>query len=503
MKCLLCGKECLKIGMHLKKHGICSKEYYDKFFGSIKENDGKCLLCGKDTKFLNVYLGYSKHCSSKCSNSDQSVILKKIFTCRNNFSVDYPGQSSTVKDRIKNSCRKNLGVDNPAKSNIVKVKMKKTCKDRFGVEYSSQCSNIKARKRKKFLERFLKIIHSNLDELSLKMLDEKEYTDSYTDFNILCLKCGNIFKTSYTAIQQGYGRCPNCYPKNKSNAETDILNFIKSLNFSFKELVENSRKIIPPYELDIYIPSKKIAIEYNGLYWHSEKILKDKMYHMNKLNKCEDNNIRLIQIFEDEWLSKQDIVKSKLKQILNISNRIRIHARKCNIKPISNTIKNEFLNKYHLQGQDTSSIRLGAFYKDQLISVMTFNRGSISKGSKLLPKHWELNRFCSNSNYHIPGIASKLLSFFKKNYEWEQIYSYADRRWSSGNLYKVLGFELKHNTKPNYWYIKNCLRIHRYNLRKKLDEPKDVPEWVLRINEGYNRIWDCGNIKFILNKRYF
>jgi len=115
---------------------------------------------------------------------------------------------------------------------------------------------------------------------------------------------------------------------------------------------------------------------------------------------------------------------------------------------------------------------------------MTFSKGNIAKGSKAVEGIWELNRFCSNYNYRVVGAAGKLLEYFKKNYDWKEIFSYADRRWSNGNLYKQLGFELIGTTKPNYWYIISYKRIHRFNLRKRPDEPKDIPEWILRLQEG-------------------
>jgi len=156
------------------------------------------------------------------------------------------------------------------------------------------------------------------------------------------------------------------------------------------------------------------------------------------------------------------------------------------------------LNVYHLQGEDKSVIKLGAFYNEELISVMTFSHGSISRKKLNFEDLWELSRFCSNSNYHIPGIASKLLTYFKRNFQWYKIFSYADRRWSQGELYYKLGFKLDSVTKPNYSYVKNNTRIHRFSLRKKYNEPKDIPEWVLRQKEGYYRIWDCGHYKFKL-----
>ena len=160
--------------------------------------------------------------------------------------------------------------------------------------------------------------------------------------------------------------------------------------------------------------------------------------------------------------------------------------------------KYNHLNKFHIQGKDISRIRLGAFYNNVLLSVMTFSVPNISKGSKNKKDVWELNRFCSDYNYHIPGIASKFLTCFKRNYDWKEIFSYADRRWSNGNLYYKLGFNLEHITKPNYWYTKGYVRIHRFNLRKKPTEPKEISELILRYNEGFRRVWDCGNLKFII-----
>lgn len=265
------------------------------------------------------------------------------------------------------------------------------------------------------------------------------------------------------------------------------------------DIIENSKKIISPFELDIFIPEKNIAIEYNGLYWHSEE-KKEKNYHLKKTLLCEEKGIFLIHIFEDEWLFKREIVESRIKQILGLNNGIKINARDCEIKEIDNHTKNIFLEKFHILGKDKSTvINLGAFYKNNLISVMTFSHGNIAKGSKRKEEIFELNRFCSDYNYLVRGIAGKLLSHFKNNYIWKEIFSYCDRRWSSGDLYKKLGFETDGKIRLNYWYSEGVNRIHRFSMRKKKDEPKDIPEYILRLSEGYIRIWDCGNLKFNIN----
>ena len=295
--------------------------------------------------------------------------------------------------------------------------------------------------------------------------------------------------------------CPKCYHPS-SKAEQEIADLLK---IYFPDLLQNDRLIIKPQELDIVIPNKKIAIEYCGLYWHSELNGKSRSYHLNKLKNCNKAGYNLITIFEDEWLFNKEITKSRLKTILGISDSKRIFARKCTIKEIDAKTKNEFLERNHLQGKDLSNIKLGAFYNNKLVSIMTFSKGSIAKGSTPKEDVWELNRFCSDRDYSIVGIASKLFKHFTQNYNPVEIYSYSDKRWSTGYLYEILGFSKSHDSDPNYWYLSFNRRIHRFNFRKgvlskKLKEFDDnISEWQNMIKNGYNRIWDCGNTKWIID----
>jgi hypothetical protein len=340
-------------------------------------------------------------------------------------------------------------------------------------------------------------------EFIRKRFEKEGYTLLSTDYknSSSILKCicpnGHEYSTTYGRFGISGNRCKKCFNGGVSKQELDILNNIKL--FANFEILNNDRNIIYPYELDIVIPSKKLAIEYCGLYWHSELAGKDKNYHLNKLNMCIEKGYRLITIFEDEWLNKQEIVESRLLNILNCSEKLKtIYARKCKIKEISATEARIFCEQNHLQGYTGSRIKLGAYYNDELVSVMTFAKPSISKGAN--PNEldtWELSRFCSKLNFRVVGIASKLLKHFERNYSWNKIFSYADRRWSTGNVYEKLGFKFIKKTQTNYWYVRRGERIHRFNLRKKSTEPKDVTEWTLRQEEGWNRIWDCGNLKYL------
>ena len=245
----------------------------------------------------------------------------------------------------------------------------------------------------------------------------------------------------------------------------------------------------------------------NGNYWHSEKY-KGKKYHLDKTILSESKGIRLIQIMDDEWMNKKDIVKSKICHILNINrNLTKIYARKCFIKEITAKEKKDFLNKNHIQGSDSSCINLGLFTKDNntLISVMTFCKPRKSLGQNSNKYDYELSRFASDINYVVVGGFSKLFSFFKNNYDWKKIITYADRRWSQGNVYLKNGWIHTHDSKPNYWYVDKNLktRHHRYNFRKQVLKDKfpnifdsNLTEFEIMDKTKYFRVWDCGNMVF-------
>lgn len=323
---------------------------------------------------------------------------------------------------------------------------------------------------------------------------------------VIKIKCenGHVIEKRLDVIKRGNPGCSECMKK-FSSSEKEISEYIKNLGF---KIIENDRKIIYPYELDIIIPDRKMAIEYCGLYWHGEKRKPNKNYHLDKLNKCKENGYNLITIFEDEWLNKNNIVRNRLKYML-CNNTDRIYARNCGITEISSKTAKEFVDNYHLQGYVNCKVKLGAYNEGRLVSVMTFSKPSISKGRKdQKGLSWELSRFCSSCN--VVGIASKLLSYFKNVYEWDEIYSYADKRWSDGNLYEKIGFDKVDDTKPNYWYFhtidKGLKKYHRFNFRKdklnKLLENFDggKTEYQNMLDNGWDRIWDCGNFKFIIKK---
>jgi len=457
----------------------------------------------------------------------KDVVQKRKDTYKKRTGYDHQMYNLEVKEKIDNTIMERYGVKRVLQSDEFKQKVKETNLEKYGVEYGLQCPEIREKGKETCIKKYgedhwaktvegkklmRKIGIEQYEEERLKK-DEKLkdmkiefaddlYINAQSIYNWKCIECNTEFKTNFCRINHGY-LCPSCYPRTPGTSigEQELFKFVSNLLLN-EEIINNDRTMIKPLELDVYIPNKKIAFEYNGIWFHSEESGIDKNYHINKTNLCKKKGIKLIHIFEDEWTFKRLIVEERIKHILNIPNsKPRIFARKCEIKEIDYKTKNEFLNKFHIQGSDKSIIKLGAFFEDELISVMTFSKGNISKGSKYIEGRWELNRFCSNYNYSIVGMAGKLFSHFKKNYNWNEIFSYADLRWSDGNVYFKLGFALTHITRPNYWYVKNSKRIHRFSLRKRHNEPKHITERILRAIEGYSTIWDCGNLKFSVKNK--
>jgi hypothetical protein len=216
----------------------------------------------------------------------------------------------------------------------------------------------------------------------------------------------------------------------------------------------------------------------------------------------------LIHIFEDEWFEFKDVIKSKLKILLNkTSDIIKVHGRKCQIKEISQKEFDGFCRQYHLQKTTISKFKYGAFYENTLVSVIGLNKKSISKGKHHLnDDSIELTRFCVKSNFIVHGIFNKFINFFKRNTEYKKIITYMDLRWSDSNknIYLTSNFNFSKKTPPNYWYMKNYKnRLHRYNFTKhrlvKMGCDSTKTEWEIMQELGYDRIWDCGHLKYELN----
>jgi len=323
-----------------------------------------------------------------------------------------------------------------------------------------------------------------------------------SNLKIMC-ECKNIFTITKTLfnhkLASGVELCPKCNPPTLSIKENETLEFISN-NYKY-EILSNKKNIISPLELDIYLPDLKLAFEYNGIYWHNE-YHKDDNYHLNKTELCEQQKIQLVHIWEDDWLYKQSIVKSMILNKLNKTPN-KIFGRKTKVKEIvDNKLVREFLNKNHLQGFVGSSVKLGLFFDNELVSLMTFGKRRIAMGRKSTNDgEFELLRFCNKLNTNIIGGASKLFKYFINNYNPTEITTYADRSHSNGKLYKILGFDFISKTRPNYYYVIGNKRHYRFNFRKdvliKEGFDPNKTEHQIMLDRKIYRIYDSGNLKLI------
>lgn len=331
-----------------------------------------------------------------------------------------------------------------------------------------------------------------------------EYIDSKTDVWIHCTQedenglVHGDFPQTPNAHLNGKG-CPIC-ANHFSKIEKEIVKYIETI---YSNNIDENKYYENIGELDIYLPDKKLAFEINGLYWHNE-LFRNSGEHIGKTINSEKQGIQLIHIFEDEWLYKSNIIKSRIKNLLGLSEKI--YARKCEIKVINSNIEKIFLENNHIQGYTPSLFCYGLFYNNELFSIMSFGKLRINLGQKESKDgEYELLRFCNKIGYSVIGGASKLFKYFVSRQFPKKIISYADRRFSTTikgkNLYENLGFKFIGSTPQNYFYIIGHERKNRFNFRKdilisKYGCPPEMTEHEFCKNKKWYRIYDCGNLKY-------
>ena len=510
--CQICQREFNSIcglSSHIKPtHQISSKDYYDKFIKTLE--DGFCLNCNTPTSFRDMGKnGYRKYCSKRCDDEysikqtkekkQKELIDKEMIGCElcDGHFKNLQGLSNHIKQK-----HTDISIQKYYDEYLLKDVKEKHCKT-CGKEnnfytiikgYHAFCSRYCATQdngRNKKLSLSIKTRKDdNRKKITPLLFDRKWLEEQYKTKT-----CGEIAKTigvSATTVvrrmnEQGF----DLYKRPSSSHENDIFSFLSD-EFDSVSVLKNSKKIIPPLELDIYLPDYNLAIEFNGIYWHSEQNGKDRNYHLNKTNFCEEKDIQLLHIFENEWNEKQDIWKSIIRNKLG-KNGSKVFARKCTVKEVSSKIANLFLDDNHLQGRDRSSIRLGLYHNDELVSLFTIGKSRYDKKYQ-----YEILRFCNKLNTSIVGGFGKLYKYFERNYNPTSIITYADKRFSDGNLYNNF-FEYSHDSKPNYFYkighvLHSRIAYQKHKLADKLELfDESLSEYQNMLLNGYDRIWDCGN----------
>ena len=282
---------------------------------------------------------------------------------------------------------------------------------------------------------------------------------------------------------------------NKSRGETDLYEYCKSLDDSF---IQSDRKLIAPFEIDILSHKHKLCIEYCGIYWHSETLGKTKQYHRNKYLKCKELGYTLLTVFESDDINK---VRALIRTKLNKNSRI--YGRNTLVKQITPKVSNEFHEKHHLSGMVGANVHLGLYYKDNLVMVASFSKSRYNKKFE-----YECARMTSDSLYTVVGGASKLFKYFFTNYDVKSCITYADLRFGEGLVYTHCGFTRQKDSLPNYFYfntnnyiLSSRVKYQKHKLSKILNNYDPLlSESDNMINNGYHRIWDCGNAVYTYYK---
>jgi len=449
-----------------------------------------CRTCGDKVSWDRRNKEYKKYCGNpRCPNIDPQIIeIKKNKT-------DY---DKAAKKRKETNLEK-YGTTNFLASDLGKSKVRQKFNDQPTEKKKQRYKTATETRKETILKKYGadNISLLNLSNDTIAKLNDKEWL-----FNEHYVKRKNLTQIANELnISRGattVGRylkrigLDTLNPIPVSTGEIELRQFLDTLEV---EYITNTRSEIAPYELDIFIPSNNLAIEYCGLYWHSEQQGRDRNYHKNKTNRCEQKGIQLLTIYEDEWKQRNVQVKQKISSLLNKDVRPHTYARKTNLVDVDAITKKEFFNDYHIQGDGPSSINIGLEYENEIIAIMGF----IKQKNGV----FYLNRYATS--HRVPGGFSKLLSHFMHNYEWTKIISFADKRWSMGNLYHVSGWNLVKTLPPDYYYSPDGhTRFHKFNYRRnRLPDllknfDKTLSERINCDNDGILRIWDCGKLKFEL-----
>lgn len=491
-----------------------------------------CEVCKvNNIRFLGWSLGYhATHCSSVCGRRNPKTQEKLNASIFQKYGVINPFLKNGVREKalatkstVEYHERISMILNDPDVRAKAAESTKKTLLKKYGVEFIGQVEEFKEKRlnvqktnrqsgvynERKKLKRSkeIKQIFANKvlkfeSTMNVKVLDDSSsYSDIGSLISMQCNSCHSVFKSTFH--NKNYMACPKCVPHNRSKLENEVFQYcLSACNDALINSHQSYRKLIKNKEVDMYFPDYNLAIEVNGLYWHSERFI-DKNYHKEKTNLVTETGTRLMQIFSDEWFYKQDIVKSMLSSAFGKTKKI--FARKCTLKDITYSDAKTFLTENHIQGSAISSYNLGLFYDEVLVAVMTFAKPRFNK-----KYDWELMRFANLKNHTVVGGAGKLFAHFKKyKLGAGSIISYCDLRLGTGKMYNKIGMTQIGVTEPNYFYLDpsysvrhNRMKFQKHKLQQIMGDSFDPNKTEIENmkNYGYFRTWDCGNLIFEYRK---
>ena len=531
----------------------CGSEFLSKSpFATVCDNDHFkiCKVCGKSFKVTKQQiLSGTQTCSEEC----------RYQLSGDSFSKSYGIQASDeahedYRKKYEASLLKSYGVTNPMKSDIVKQKSNqtslerygdtsftrtelyikkatKTNRERYGTDWHAQTAehrqSVIATCKRRYgadnVSRTFEEISKRMHDVS-KALNWNEFRkdpDTYIQthkienptLNTLEVELG-VRASSVSEYLRRY-KDISVVSLAYSNMEDEVHQFLLDIGVTETDIIRNTKNEISPYELDIYIPKYRFAIECNPTATHNSSKEdpwgndpKSWKYHQMKTDSCDKTNIQLFHIFGYEWTHKRSIIESMIANCI-CATQDTVWARNTYVTEISSNECKQFLNRNHRQGNIFASIRLGLRdnKSNELVSVMTFNkvRSTIGKTDKF--EGYELSRFCSKLHTSVVGGASKLFKNFLINHPDVNVVSFSDKAHTSGKLYQVLGFHKVNESTPSYVWVNmeddtyyNRVNCQKKNLRRLFhDESLDIEtktERQIMEEHGYARVFDSGTIRW-------
>lgn len=464
---------------HLKGYNCreCNKDArrkHDEIYYVTKT----CGICGKE--FTRKKKFNSKYCSYECSGKAKNINSREIRICRQ-CSNEFEERKKYKRDFCSEKCRIEWQL---MPENVEKrlKKTKNTMLEKYGVdslfklgEFQKKYKELNKDKSKKGMKLAIEGIKKKRENTLIKRFDEINYEIlEFIDDNLKVRHPdGHIFiedrKFLVNRLNHNVELSTKLLPKSapRSTLELFITSILDEANINY---VTNDRNFLNGYEIDILIHDHKLAIEVNGLFWHSELYI-SKTYHLDKLNKCNGFDYELLHFFEDEIIEKKNIIKSMIYYKLNLLNEPTI-INDYVVNKLSDNGSELFFNENHIQGYVGKGMNLGLFVNNELMSAISFDIKS---------NRCHLIRFCDKINSRFNNSINILLEYIVDNYHPKSILVYADRRYDDLKFYEDLGFDFIENTKPNYYYINNKQRI-------------DKKKW--KNNAKKIKIYDCGNAVF-------
>ena len=391
---------------------FCEKLY--NYVNNINEYP-TCKTCGNLLKFHSFTQGYRIYCCSKCANSNthkkekvintniirygvkctlsnKDIKEKSKLTCLKKYGVEYHTQSESTKHKIKESVRKKYGVDNVFQIKEIIQKSKETCLKKYGVDSPVKNKNI----LQKQLDNYKKYIINKYEDIIDYNPDTREYICACPHTG--CNKCNNkkykinsnlYFCRRYNNTEKCTKLLPHKGKKYNTSLEFFIINYLNQHNIDY---ITKNRKMISPYEIDIYIPSKNIAIECNGIRWHSTKFKKYD-YHINKYIKCRENNIKLFCFWEDQFINSPNYIYDVLnREIFGYKNPPMIND--ITFDNIHGIYLDKNIMRFEID-HNTRSIYIDNISQYNLYDIIRYNLVKIIKKYK----YNDLNIYINNDIY--------------------------------------------------------------------------------------------------------